>query len=100
KPARRSALAAGFLLALGVASLAVGIDSAPDRAHPLLVTVAPMAIVLAIPLGSPLAIRAAAAAAGRWPVGVRLALRDLARYQARSGAALAAISLGLAIPIA
>jgi putative ABC transport system permease protein len=59
-----------------------------------------MAIVLAIPLGSPLAIRAAAAVAGRSPVGVRLALRDLARHQARSGAALAAISLGLAIPIA
>jgi putative ABC transport system permease protein len=100
KPARRSALAAGFLLALGVASLAVGIDSAHDRANPLLVIVGAMAIVLAIPLGSPLAIRAAAAAAGRSPVGVRLALRDLARHQARSGAALAAISLGLAIPIA
>ena len=100
KPARRSALAAGFLLALGVASLAVGIDSAHDRANPLLVIVGAMAIVLAIPLGSPLAIRAAAAAAGRSSVGVRLALRDLARHQARSGAALAAISLGLAIPIA
>jgi putative ABC transport system permease protein len=64
------------------------------------VIVGAMAIVLAIPLGSPLAIRAAAAAAGRSSVGVRLALRDLARHQARSGAALAAISLGLAIPIA
>jgi putative ABC transport system permease protein len=101
KPAHRSALAAGFLLVLGVASLALGIDSAHDRANPLLVVAGTMAIVLAIPLGSPLAIRvAAAAAAGRSPVGVRLALRDLARHQARSGAALAAISLGLAIPIA
>jgi hypothetical protein len=42
----------------------------------------------------------AAAVAGRSPVGVRLALRDLARHQARSGSALAAISLGLAIVIA
>ena len=100
KPARRSALAAGLLLVLGVAGLAVGIDSAHDRANPLLVVAGTMAIVLAIPLGSPLAIRAAAAAAGRSPVGVRLALRDLARHQARSGAALAAISLALAIPIA
>jgi putative ABC transport system permease protein len=33
----------------------------------------------------------------RAPVGVRLALRDLARYRARSGAALAAISLGVLI---
>jgi putative ABC transport system permease protein len=100
KPAHRSALAAGLLLAIGVASLATGIDSVHDRANPLLVIAGTMAIVLAIPLGSPLAIRAAAAAAGRSPVGVRLALRDLARHQARSGAALAAISLGLAIPIA
>jgi putative ABC transport system permease protein len=100
KPAHRSALAAGLLLVLGVASLAAGIDSVHDRANPLLVIVGTMAIVLAIPLGSPLAIQAVAAAAGRSPVGVRLALRDLARHQARSGAALAAISLGLAIPIA
>jgi putative ABC transport system permease protein len=100
KPAHRSALAAGLLLVLGVASLATGIDSVHDRANPLLVIAGTMAIVLAIPLGSPLAIRAAAAVAGRSPVGVRLALRDLARHQARSGAALAAISLGLAIPIA
>lgn len=35
--------------------------------------------------------------AGRAPVAPRLALRDLARYRARSGAALAAISLGILI---
>jgi putative ABC transport system permease protein len=99
KPARRSALAAGLLLVFGGASLALGVDSAHDRANPLLVVAGTVAIVLAIPLGSPLAIRVAAAAAGRSPVGVRLALRDLVRHQARSGAALAAISLGLAIPI-
>ena len=100
KLAHRSALAAVLLLVIGVASLAAGIDSVHDRANPLLVITGTIAIVLAIPLGSPLAIRATAAVAGRSPVGVRLALRDLARYQARSGAALAAISLGLAIPIA
>ena len=38
-----------------------------------------------------------AAFAGRAPVAVRLALRDLARYQARSGAALAAASLAVGI---
>ena len=71
RPAHCSALAA-VLLAIGVASLAAGIDSVHDRANPLLVVAGTMAIVLAIPLGSPLAIRAAAAAAGRpsgsgWP---------------------------------
>jgi putative ABC transport system permease protein len=101
KPAHRSAVAAGILVAIGVVCLAVGIDPGRDQANPLLVITGIVAIVLAILLGSPLAIRvAAAAAAARSPVGVRLALRDLARYQARSGAALAAISLSLAISIA
>ena len=100
KPAHRSAVAAGILVVIGVACLAVGIDPGRDQANPLLVVTGTVAIVLAILLGSPLAIRVVAAAAARSPVGVRLALRDLARYQARSGAALAAISLSLAIPIA
>ncbi len=46
---------------------------------------------------APLGIRGLAALAGRAPVAVRLALRDLARYQARSGAALAAASLAVGI---
>jgi putative ABC transport system permease protein len=37
--------------------------------------------------------------AGRLPVAARLALRDLGRHQARSGAALAAISAGLGIAV-
>ncbi|MGH3211450.1 MAG: FtsX-like permease family protein, partial [Trebonia sp.] len=40
------------------------------------------------------------AAAGRWsPIAIRLALRDLARYRARSGPALAAISLSTLIAV-
>ena len=39
-------------------------------------------------------------AAGHAPIATRLALRDLARYQARSGAALAAITLALGIAAA
>ena len=45
-------------LVIGVASLAAGIDPVHDRANPLLVIAGTMAIVLAILLGSPLAIRA------------------------------------------
>ena len=67
KPAHRSALAAGLLLLLGVAILAAGVDSVHDRANLLPVIAGTIAIVLAIPLGSPLAIRAAAAVAGRSP---------------------------------
>jgi putative ABC transport system permease protein len=51
-------------------------------------------------LPGPLAIRIFAGAAGHAPIGTRLALRDLARYQARSGAALAAVTLALGIAAA
>jgi putative ABC transport system permease protein len=100
RPARRSAVAAGLLVAVGVVCLAVGIDPKRDQANPLLVITGTVAVVLAIPLASPLAIRMLAAVAARAPIAARLALRDLARYQARSGAALAAISLALGIAVA
>ena len=100
KPARRSAVAAGLLVVIGVICLAVGIDPRRDQANPLLVITGTVAVVLAILLASPLAIRVLAAAAARSPIAARLALRDLARYQARSGAALAAISLALGMAVA
>lgn len=46
---------------------------------------------------APLGIRALASMGRRSPIAIRLALRDLARYQARSGAALAAVSLAVGI---
>ena len=45
----------------------------------------------------PLAIRIFSGVAGRVSIAPRLALRDLVRYQARSGAALAAVTLALGI---
>ena len=56
-------------------------------------------LVAAVILLSPLCLAAAARLAGRSPIAVRLALRDLARYRARSGSALAAISLGVLIAV-
>jgi putative ABC transport system permease protein len=100
KPARRWAAAAGLLVVIGVVCLVVGIDPGRDQANPWLVITGTVAIVLAILLASPLAIRVLAAAAARSPIAARLALRDLARYQARSGAALAAISLALGLAVA
>jgi putative ABC transport system permease protein len=100
KPAHRSAVAVGVLAATGVVCLAVGIDPIRDQANPVLVISGTVAVALAILLASPLAIRVLAFAAVRSPIGVRLALRDLVRYQARSGAALAAISLALSIAVA
>ena len=56
---------------------------------------------LATPIGlvllAPIALTAAGAAGGRAPVPVRLAVRDLSRYQARSGAALGAVTLAIGI---
>jgi putative ABC transport system permease protein len=100
KSAYRSGLAAGLLVTTSVVCLAAGIDAGRDRVNPPLVIIGTVTMVLGILLAGPLAIRALATAGARAPVAVRLALRDLSRYQARSGAALAAISLSLAIPVA
>src|SRR6185437_7714461 len=65
--------------------------------HPWLIVGGILATTAGMLLLAPLGIRALAAVAGRAPVAVRLALRDLVRYQARSGAALAAASLAIGI---
>ena len=91
RPAHRWAVLGLLLLAAGVACLRWGSDNAA------LVIAGSAATLAGLPLLAPLAIRWLAGAGARMPVASRLALRDLARHQARSGAALAAISLGLAV---
>ena len=56
-----------------------------------------LALVAAVVLLSPACLALLARLGRRTPVAVRLALRDLARYRARSGPALAAISLSVLI---
>jgi putative ABC transport system permease protein len=92
RPARHSALAATALIAVGIACLALS-----NRDTPPLIIAGLLATILGSLLLGPLAIRAFSAAAGRVSIAPRLALRDLARYQARSGAALAAVTLALGI---
>ena len=104
KPARHLAvpfglgfLALAFFL-LGLAGSGVG-DSASGNSSAQLreVLLGFILLVVAVVLLSP-ACLAVLARLGRWtPVMVRLALRDLARYRARSGPALAAISLSVLI---
>jgi putative ABC transport system permease protein len=48
---------------------------------------------------APALLAVVAAAGQRTPIAIRLALRDLARYRARSGPALAAVSLSTLIGI-
>jgi putative ABC transport system permease protein len=95
RPAHRSAIVAVLLTGLALACLAL----ANQTSGPLIISGA-LAMALGISFISPLSIRVLTAAGRRAPVAVRLALRDLARYQARSAAALAAISLALGIAVA
>ena len=58
-----------------------------------------VALTAALILLSPLSLAVLARLARRAPIAVRLALRDLARYRARSGSALGAISLSVLIAV-
>jgi putative ABC transport system permease protein len=95
RPAQRSAIVAVLLFVLALVCLVV----ANQTSGPLIILGA-LAMALGISFISPVIIRVLTAAGHGFPVAVRLALRDLARYQARSGAALAAISLALGIAVA
>jgi putative ABC transport system permease protein len=106
-PAHRSATLAGAFIVGGLACLALAGDvnettgdASLNLGNFLLVAAGTLATIVGVLLVSPLAIRLLARGATRLPVAMRLALRDLGRYQARSGAALAAISLALGIPVA
>jgi putative ABC transport system permease protein len=92
RPARHAAIAAAVLIAVGIASLALS-----GRDSPPLIIVGIVATIIGCLLLGPAAIRIFSGLAGRVSIAPRLALRDLVRYQARSGAALAAVALALGI---
>ena len=92
RPARHSALAALALIVVGIGCLALS-----NRDNALLIVIGIATTILGTLLLGPLAIRALSGVAGHVPIAPRLALRDLVRYQARSGAALAAVTLALGI---
>jgi putative ABC transport system permease protein len=96
KPPHRFAGAGVVMLAVGFGCLAFAHPNS-DRPSPVLVIVGTVATTFGMLFVGPLFIRGLAAAGRRAPIALRLALRDLARYQARSAAALGAISLALAI---
>ena len=92
QPAHRFAVLG---VALGVAGFVLLARSAEK--HTLMIVTGILATSAGMLLLAPLGIRALAAGGRRAPVAIRLALRDLARYQARSGAAVAAASLAVGI---
>jgi putative ABC transport system permease protein len=92
QPAHHFAALGGALLGAGVVLLAFA-----DQRRTAFILGGIVVTVLGVLLLAPLAIRALAATASAVPISIRLALRDLARYQARSGAALGAITLAIGI---
>jgi putative ABC transport system permease protein len=95
RPAHHAALAAMVLIAVGAVCLAVS-----NRHRPVFIVAGIVTTIFGCLLLGPLAIRVFSRLAGHVSIAPRLALRDLVRYQARSGAALAAITLALGIAAA
>jgi putative ABC transport system permease protein len=90
----------GAFLLLGAAGAAVGVVGGGSQSiHLLEVVLGLLALGVAIVLLAPACLAVLAAVGRLSPISVRLALRDLARYRARSGPALAAISLSTLIAV-
>jgi putative ABC transport system permease protein len=87
------AVGLAFLAFAGLAGLPGG-EGGPGSVPPLLVGL--VGVIVGILLLAPLGISVLTAGAGlRLPVAIRIALRDLVRYRARSGAALAAVTFAM-----
>ncbi|MBO0789057.1 MAG: hypothetical protein J2P33_23605, partial [Actinobacteria bacterium] len=103
RPARRWAAPAGIallviaFLLMGVAGSHAGEANGGSNAGMPGLVAALVTLAAAVVLLSPACLAALARLGRRAPVAVRLALRDLARFRARSGSALAAISLSVLI---
>ncbi len=100
KVARRSALPGTILLLAGPALLFASGGWGHNGGTATLETLGGMtATIIGGLLLAPLCLTGLAALAGRAPVAVRLALRDLSRYRARSAAALSAISFAVLLAV-
>ncbi|MGH3159347.1 MAG: ABC transporter permease, partial [Streptosporangiaceae bacterium] len=104
KQVRRAAVpvGTGFLVLafflLGMAGAQVGVAKGGGGGGDMLqLVVGLLAVAVAVVLLSPATLSVLARFGSRAPIAVRLALRDLARYRARSGSALGAISLSVVI---
>jgi putative ABC transport system permease protein len=101
RPAHRFAAAGLVVMAAGVMGMAFAKPaSTTTDPNPLLVIGGTVAITVGLLLLAPMAIAGLAAVGHRWPVAIRLALRDLARYQSRSASALAAVTLAVGVAAA
>jgi len=101
KAVHRSAVPGAILLAIGIVALAFsGGWAGHSGSDALFLLVGLVTIIIGISLLAPLCVAVLAAFAGpRMPVAVRIALRDLVRYRARSGAALAAVTFAVFLAV-
>ena len=95
RPAHRFAALGVVLLAVGLAALFVS----QQKKAPYIVG-GVLAVALGLLLLAPVGVATIGRLARHAPLAARLAMRDLARYRARSGAALAAIGLAVGIAAA
>ena len=98
-PVRRSVVVAVAFTAGGMWAISAS-HPFGGEVQPLLFVAGTVAVVIGVVAAAPAAIRVVAAPAARFPFAARLALRDLARFQSRAAAALAAITLTLGLSIA
>jgi putative ABC transport system permease protein len=99
QPAHHFAAAGTVLLAGGLALLFFS-DHGSQRDQVAFIIIGTVATPIGLLFLAPLAIRVLARVSRRAGIAVRLALRDLVRYQARSGAALASVTLAIGIAAA
>lgn len=88
------------LLSLGLTAVGVTCLSLAHGDSVVLVLAGIVCTPAGVLLLAPVVVRTTARLAGRLRLPGRIALRDLGRYQARAGAALAAISMALGLPLA
>jgi putative ABC transport system permease protein len=94
QPAHRFAVVGAVFLGAGLGLLVLA-----HQNRPVLIVLGVVATTFGMLFAAPLAVRVLAPVARHTPIAPRIALRDLVRYQARSGAAIGAISLAIAISV-
>jgi putative ABC transport system permease protein len=99
KRVRRSALPGLMLLVVAFILFGLSGSSANSSGGLQKLALGLIVLIVAVILLAPFCLTAVARLGNRAPISVRLALRDLSRYRARSGSALAAISIGILIAV-
>ena len=97
-PVHRSTMVAVVLLVAGVWAIATALPPG-SRVQPMLLIAGVIAVAFGTVFVAPAAIRAVALPARHLPFSSRLAVRDLARFQARAASALAAVAFAIGISV-